>query len=169
MSVLKIKKLREEGVMPKYESDLASGMDVRAYACEMWDNNTKKLVAITETTDENGNKGWLIPTNTTVILKTGLAVACGRNEEVQARARSGYSLKSPMRLSNGIGTIDADFRGEIGIIMTNNGQYGDWFVPYGERVAQIVVCPVIRSTIIEVDELDDTERGAGAYGSTGTK
>ena len=168
MSILKVKKLREDVVMPKYESDLASGMDVRAYACEMWDNDLKTLIPVQLDTYKE-NTGWWIPANTTIILKTGLAVACGTEEEVQVRPRSGYSLKSPMRLSNSIGTIDADYRGEVGIIMTNNGQYGKWFIPYSERVAQLVICPVIRSTLIEVDELDDTERGAGAYGSTGTK
>lgn len=168
MKILKVKKLRENAVMPKYESDLASGMDVRAYDCEMWDNDLKVLVPLDLDTYGN-NSGWWIPANTTVILKTGLAVACGTDEEVQARPRSGYSLKSPMRLSNSIGTIDADYRGEVGIIMTNNGQYGKWFIPYGERVAQLVVCPIIRSKIVEVEELDDTNRGSGAFGSTGTK
>lgn len=165
---LKVKLLREEAVMPTYGSDLASGFDVRAYDCVMWNIQTKELESL-DFVDILGEKGWVIPANRTVIFKTGIAVACGEMEEVQARARSGYSLKTPMRISNGIGTIDADFRGELGIIMDNNGQYGDWFVPYKERVAQLVVCPVIRPVLTEVVELDDTNRGVNGYGSTGTK
>lgn len=161
----KIKILREGVSMPEYGSDLASGFDVRAYDCVMWDNNTKELVPLSQTVC-NGEIGWMIPPHTTVILKTGLAVACGKNEEVQARARSGYSLKSPMRISNGIGTIDADYRNEVGIIMDNNGQYGDWFIAKEERIAQLVVCPVTRPILSEVKTLDETSR-KGGYGSTG--
>lgn len=167
-NVIKIKKLREEAQLPTYGSALASGFDVRAYDCVMWDINKKDLVSV-KITELNGEKGWFINDNTTVIFKTGLAMACGDHEEVQARARSGFSLKTPMRISNGIGTIDEDFRGEVGIIMDNNGQYGRWFVPYAERIAQLVVCPVVRPNIIETDDLDNTQRGEGGYGSTGTK
>lgn len=165
---LKVKLLREEAVMPTYGSDLASGFDVRAYDCVMWDVAKNTLVPV-ELTEQNGEQGWVVPAHRTVIFKTGIAVACGEMEEVHARARSGYSLKTPMRISNGIGTIDADYRGECGIIMDNNGQYGDWFVPYKERVAQLVVCPITRPALQEVIELDDTNRGEGGYGSTGTK
>lgn len=168
-NVIKIKRLREEAQLPTYGSDLASGFDVRAYDCVKWDINKKDLVSIELSTNGNGEKGWFIDDNTTVIFKTGLAVVCGEFEETQARARSGYSLKTPMRISNGIGTIDEDFRGEVGIIMDNNGQYGRWFVPYAERVAQLVVCPVVRPSILEVEDLDDTQRGEGGFGSTGTK
>lgn len=165
---IKVKKLREDIELPTYGSELASGFDVRAYACQIWNNETKQLEDLQSTT--NGTEqGWLIPSNKTVIFKTGLAVACNDHEEVQARARSGFSLKTPMRISNGVGTIDEDYRGEVGIIMDNNGQYGDWFVPYAERIAQLVVCPVIRPTIFEVNDLDETDRGSGGYGSTGTK
>lgn len=165
---LKVKLLRKEVIAPTYGSDLASGFDVRAYDCIMWDNNTKELVPLSQTIC-NGEIGWEIPPYTTVILKTGLAVACGEDEEIQARARSGYSLKSPMRIANGVGTIDADYRGEVGIIMDNNGQYGNWFIPYKERVAQLVVCPVVRPALIKATDLDDTQRGEDGYGSTGTK
>lgn len=168
MNILKIKKLREDAIIPTYGTELASGFDVRAYDCEMWCHGTKSLEKV-ELKHYQGQKGWFIPVDRTVIFKTGFAMACGDHEEIQARARSGFSLKTPMRLSNGIGTIDEDFRGEIGIIMDNNGQYGEWFVPYNERIAQLVVCPIVRSSLELVDDLDDTVRGDGAYGSTGTK
>lgn len=165
---LRIKLLREEVQVPKYGSDLASGFDVRAYECVIWDRDLETLTTV-EMVEHKGEKGWWIPASSTVILKTGLAMACGDHEEIQARARSGYSLKTPMRIANGIGTIDEDYRGEIGIIMDNNGQYGKWFIPYAERVAQLVVCPVVRPGVCIVNSLEDTERGAGGYGSTGTK
>lgn len=168
-NVIKIKKIREGVQLPTYGSELASGFDVRAYDCVMWDINKNDLVSIQLSANSKGEKGWFIDDNTTVIFKTGLSMACGDHEEVQARARSGFSLKTPMRISNGIGTIDEDFRGEVGIIMDNNGQYGRWFVPYAERIAQLVVCPVVRPNIIETDDLDDTQRGEGGYGSTGSK
>lgn len=168
-NTIKIKRLREETQLPTYGSELASGFDVRAYDCVKWDDIKKDLVPIQLSTNGKGEKGWFIDDDTTVIFKTGLAMACGDHEEVQARARSGFSLKTPMRISNGIGTIDEDFRGEVGIIMDNNGQYGRWFVPYAERIAQLVVCPVTRPSILEVEDLDNTERGEGGYGSTGTK
>ena len=165
-STLKIKKLREGVQDVAYGSELASGFDVRAYACELYNIHTKETEPL-PLEDLNGKKGWFIEPNTTVLFKTGLAMACGENEEIQVRARSGFSLKSPMRVSNGIGTLDADYRGEVGIIMDNNGEYGLWFVPYEERVAQLVVCPVIRPTIKYVEDLDETDRGEGGFGSTG--
>lgn len=164
---LQIKRLRKETQLPKYETELASGFDVRAYACELWINGQLIEVPISKRFD-NGELAWIVPKNSTVIFKTGLAVACPKNTEVQARARSGYSLKTPMRISNGIGTIDEDYRGEVGIIMDNISDK-PFFVSYGERVAQLVVAPVIRVEIEDVQELDTTERGEGGYGSTGTK
>lgn len=165
---LKIKKLRDDAIVPSYGTELSSGFDVRGYECVIW-NNTMQSLDTLEAINTPYGKGWMIPSNKTVILKTGFAMACGELQEIQCRARSGYSLKSPMRLSNGIGTIDEDFRGEIGVIMDNNGQYGEWFIPYGERIAQLVVCPIYRPNLIEVDDLDVTIRGEGGYGSTGSK
>lgn len=165
---LQVKRLREGAQMPKYGSELASGFDVRAYDCEIWNKETKSSEPV-PVIEKDGEKGWLIPAYRTVIFKIGFAMACGESEEIQGRARSGYSYKSPMRVANGIGTIDEDYRGEIGIIMDNIGLYGDWFVPYAERVAQLVVCEIKRKELELVNDLDATERGEGGYGSTGTK
>lgn len=162
-SVLKVKVLRENVKMPKRGSDLASGLDVRAYSCY---NPVEKKDIKLESID--GQYGWTIKPNETLIFKTGLVMACGEDEEIQVRPRSGMSCKTKLRIANAPGTIDADYRGEIGIIIDNIGTT-EAFVPYEERIAQIVVCPVIRPEIVEVEELDDTDRGANGYGSTGTK
>ena len=162
-SVLKVKVLRENVKMPKRGSELASGFDVRAYSCY---NPVEKKDIKLESVD--GQYGWTIKPNETLIFKTGLVMACGEDEEIQVRPRSGISCKTKLRVANAPGTIDADYRGEIGIIIDNIGTT-EAFVPYEERIAQIVVCPVIRPEIVEVEELDDTDRGANGYGSTGTK
>lgn len=162
-SVLKVKVLRENVKMPKRGSELASGFDVRAYSCY---NPVEKKDIKLESVD--GQYGWTIKPNETLIFKTGLVMACGEDEEIQVRPRSGISCKTKLRVANTPGTIDADYRGEIGIIIDNIGTT-EAFVPYEERIAQIVVCPVIRPEIVEVEELDDTDRGANGYGSTGTK
>ena len=162
-SVLKVKVLRENAKMPKRGSALASGLDVRAYSCY---NPVEKKDIKLESVD--GQYGWTIKPNETLIFKTGLVMACGEDEEIQVRPRSGISCKTKLRVANTPGTIDADYRGEIGIIIDNIGTT-EAFVPYEERIAQIVVCPVIRPEIVEVEELDDTDRGANGYGSTGTK
>ena len=162
-SVLKVKVLRENVKMPKRGSELASGFDVRAYSCY---NPVEKKDIKLESVD--GQYGWTIKPNETLIFKTGLVMACGEDEEIQVRPRSGMSCKTKLRVANAPGTIDADYRGEIGIIIDNIGTT-EAFVPYEERIAQIVVCPVIRPEIVEVEELDDTDRGANGYGSTGTK
>ena len=162
-SVLKVKVLRENVKMPKRGSELASGFDVRAYNCF---NPVEKKDIKLESVD--GQYGWTIKPNETLIFKTGLVMACGEDEEIQVRPRSGISCKTKLRVANTPGTIDADYRGEIGIIIDNIGTT-EAFVPYEERIAQIVVCPVIRPEIVEVEELDDTDRGANGYGSTGTK
>ena len=162
-SVLKVKVLRENVKMPKRGSELASGFDVRAYSCY---NPVEKKDIKLESID--GQYGWTIKPNETLIFKTGLVMACGEDEEIQVRPRSGISCKTKLRVANTPGTIDADYRGEIGIIIDNIGTT-EAFVPYEERIAQIVVCPVIRPEIVEVEELDDTDRGANGYGSTGTK
>ena len=162
-SVLKVKVLRENVKMPKRGSELASGFDVRAYNCF---NPVEKKDIKLESVD--GQYGWTIKPNETLIFKTGLVMACGEDEEIQVRPRSGISCKTKLRIANTPGTIDADYRGEIGIIIDNIGTT-EAFVPYEERIAQIVVCPVIRPEIVKVEDLDNTNRGANGYGSTGTK
>ena len=151
---LKVKKLRPDAVVPKYGTEGASGFD---------------FVAVEDT---------LILTGQTELVKTGLAMAIDQGYELQVRPRSGMSLKTPLRVSNAPGTVDSDFRGEICVIMTNtsrpfqkdDGTYdsGAYLIKKGDRIAQGVICPIVQVEFDEVDDLDDTVRGLGAFGSTGT-
>ncbi|MDN6713576.1 dUTP diphosphatase [Acetobacter fabarum] len=101
------------------------------------------------------------------LVPTGLSIALPAGYELQVRPRSGLALKHGIVLPNAPGTIDEDYRGEIGVIVMNAGQEA-FVVEPGMRIAQAVIAPVIRATWIECDNLDETERGAGGFGSTGT-
>ena len=103
-----------------------------------------------------------------VLIPTGIAIALPEGYEAQIRPRSGLALNHGIALPNAPGTIDADYRGEIGIIMINAGSE-PFTVERGMRIAQMVVGPVTRVTWQEVDALPETERGAGGFGSTGVK
>ncbi len=101
------------------------------------------------------------------LIPTGLAIALPSGYEAQIRPRSGLALKNGISLVNSPGTIDADYRGEVGVIVINHGDQ-DFTVSRGMRIAQMVVAPVIQAAWDEVDELPETTRGAGGFGSTGT-
>ncbi|QYK54609.1 MAG: dUTP diphosphatase [Fimbriimonadaceae bacterium] len=133
-----------EGVAPSYASEEAAGMDLRS---------TEEII--------------LKPLERT-LAKTGLRMAIPKGFEGQIRPRSGLALKRGISMVNSPGTIDSDYRGEIGVILIN---LSDSVVQLekGERIAQMVICPVARATVKIVDLLDETERGEGGFGSTGTK
>jgi dUTP pyrophosphatase len=100
------------------------------------------------------------------LVPTGIAVAIPAGFEGQVRMRSGLALKKGLSLLNGPGTIDSDYRGEIGVILANLG--GEPVtIERGERIAQLVIAPVAQAEIVEASELSDTARGAGGFGSTG--
>ena len=101
------------------------------------------------------------------LIPTGLACALPSGYEMQIRPRSGLALKNGISLVNAPGTIDADYRGEIGIIVMNNSDE-DFIITRGMRIAQAVLAPVYQIVWNEVDSLDTTERGSGGFGSTGT-
>lgn len=100
------------------------------------------------------------------LVGTGIAIALPDGYEAQVRPRSGLALKHGITMLNTPGTIDADYRGEIGVIVVNHGS-DPFVIKSGERVAQLVVAPVARAECIEVDELDETQRGSGGFGHTG--
>jgi dUTP pyrophosphatase len=107
-----------------------------------------------------------IPPGDRRLVPTGLAIALPPDHEGQVRPRSGLALKHGITVLNAPGTIDEDFRGELGVVLVNHGPE-PFTVERGMRIAQLVVCPVTRVEVSLVEELDDTERGAGGYGSTG--
>lgn len=131
--------------LPAYETADAAGMDLQA--------------AIAEDVEIAPGARSLIP--------TGLAIALPPSYEAQIRPRSGLALRHGISLVNSPGTIDADYRGEIGVIVINHGDEV-FTVTRGMRIAQMVVAPVTQAVWNEVSELPATERGAGGFGSTGT-
>ena len=116
------------------------------------------LAAVTE--------GVVLAPGARTLIPTGLAIALPDGYEAQVRPRSGLALKNGITLLNTPGTIDADYRGEIGIILTNLGQE-DFTVERGMRIAQMLIAPVTRLTWNAVSSLDKSERGSGGFGSTG--
>tara|TARA_B100000459_G_C8459875_1_gene149518 strand:+ start:116 stop:556 length:441 start_codon:yes stop_codon:yes gene_type:complete len=146
MTKILIKRLSKEVSLPKYETSGSSGMDLAANI------------------DANIN----IDPGKTAIIPTGLALSIPKGFEVQIRPRSGLAAKQKISVLNTPGTIDADYRGEIKIILINLGQE-TFKVEKGLRIAQMVVCPVVQAQLKEVDDLNETERGKGGFGSTGTK
>ncbi len=145
---LEIKKLDPEAdrdiELPRYHSELASGMDIRAAVRD-------------EITIEPG---------AIVMVPTGLAVAIPPGFEIQVRPRSGLAIKHGVTVVNAPGTIDADYRGEIRVGLVNLG-HDPYVIHRGERVAQLVVAPVVRADLLEVEELVETARNDGGFGHTG--
>ena len=102
------------------------------------------------------------------LVPTGLSIALPDGYEAQVRPRSGLALKNGITVANAPGTIDADYRGEVGVILINLGQE-PFTIERGMRIAQMVIAPYTRATFLEVAELPSSERGAGGFGSTGTR
>ena len=146
MTKILIKKLSSNIPLPKYETDGSSGMDLTANI----ENNVE------------------IEPGKSAIIPTGLAVCIPQNFEIQIRPRSGLAAKNQISVLNTPGTIDADYRGEIKVILVNLGEKV-FIIENGLRIAQMVLCPVIKATLKEVDTLEDTKRGSGGFGSTGVK
>ena len=141
---IEIKKTRPKAILPRYSSDLAAGADL--YACLE-------------------NEVRILP-GETALIPTGIAAAVPAGYGGFVFARSGLSVKMGLAPANKVGVIDADYRGEILVALYNqSGQVRT--VKGGERIAQLVILPVSTAKFIEVDELPDTARGAGGFGSTG--
>jgi len=134
----------KEVPLPRYMSAGAAGMDLYA--------------AVEETVVLNPGDIKLVP--------TGLIISLPEGYEAQIRPRSGLALKHGITMVNSPGTIDADYRGQIGLIMTNLGPE-PFEINKGDRVAQMVINRVVRAVLAEVDEMDDTTRDDGGFGSTG--
>lgn len=139
---IRVKKLVPWAKIPAYMSADAAGMDV----CAAWDVK--------------------VPAGTRSVIHTGLAFELPPGWELQVRPRSGLAAKQGVTILNAPGTLDADYRGELCVILVNHGD-GTFWANQGDRVAQLVLAPVYKLPIEEVEELGQTDRGAGGFGSTG--
>ena len=144
MAKVLIKKLDPNVVLPAYKTNGASGMDLMAFI----------------------DKPIKIAPNSSYLVPTGLSMAFSKDYEVQIRPRSGLAAKNNITVLNTPGTIDSDYRGEIKIILFNHGKE-DFLINNKDRVAQMVLTPVVKMKLEETDNLPDTLRGEGGFGSTG--
>ena len=139
-----IKKLSPEVQLPSYKTSGASGMDLMAFI--------KSSVTVKPKTSS------LVP--------TGLSIAFSENYEIQIRPRSGLAAKNNISVLNTPGTIDSDYRGEIKVIVYNHGN-NDFLINNGDRIAQMILTPVVKMELEETNDLPVTMRGEGGFGSTG--
>ena len=143
---LKIKKLENFVSMPEYKTDGASAMDL--------------VAAI--------NEDVVIPSGEIRMIPTGVALELPHNTEAQVRSRSGLAIKKGIAVVNGIGTIDEDYRGEVCVGLINHSKV-DFTVQRGDRIAQMAIMEVLKPQIVVADELSDTDRASGGFGSTGVR
>ena len=139
-----IKRLDSTVKLPQYKTDGASGMDLRAFI----------------------NAPINVKSRTSSLITTGLSVAFSQDYEIQIRPRSGLAVKNNISILNTPGTIDSDYRGEIKVIIYNHGNE-DFVIKNGDRIAQIVLVPVVKMEFEETNDLPETIRGEGGFGSTG--
>ena len=139
---LKFKRIHPDAVLPAYAHPSDAGMDIRSVA------------------------DVTVPARGRALVPTGLVVLLPPPYEAQVRPRSGLALKHGITVLNTPGTIDSGYRGEIGVILFNSSDV-DFQIKKGDRVAQVVIAPVTQPVIEEAQEIDETDRGAGGFGSTG--
>jgi len=149
MSVNLIVKRLDHGIdlpLPSYATADAAGMDLRAALAEP----------------------IILRPGERILIPTGLVVEIPRGYEGQVRPRSGLALKHGISMVNTPGTVDSDYRGELKVIMINHG-HNDFVINHGERIAQLVIAPVVQATIVEAEHVSESGRGDGGFGSTGVK
>ncbi len=139
-----IKKLHPAVKLPIYKTDGASGMDLMAFI----------------------KKTLIIKPKTSSLVPTGLSVAFEKNYEIQIRPRSGLAIKNNISVLNAPGTIDSDYRGEIKVIIFNHGD-NEFIINNEDRIAQMVLTPIVKMNLEETNNLPETIRGKGGFGSTG--
>ena len=144
MAKILVKKLDPSIELPAYKTEGASGMDLMAFIKEP----------------------IILKSQNSCLVPTGIAVAFSNEFEIQIRPRSGLAAKNNISVLNTPGTIDSDYRGELKIILYNHGA-DDFFVNNGDRIAQMVLMPVLKASFEEVENLPNTIRGTGGFGSTG--
>ena len=144
MTEILIKRLSKKIPLPKYETEGSSGMDLTA----------------------NIENSLIITPGKTMVIPTGIALSIPKNFEIQIRPRSGLAAKNQISVLNTPGTIDSDYRGEIKVLLFNFGNK-NFNIYNGLRIAQMVISPIVKAEIEEVDDLKQTSRGSGGFGSTG--
>jgi len=144
MPQILIKRLFKDVAIPKYETSGSSGLDLEAYI----------------------NNEIILKPGQRTLVPTGIAVAIPDDLEIQIRPRSGLAFKQGISVLNTPGTIDSDYRGEIKVILINLGQE-NFTIKKFQRIAQMIICPIIKVTLLETEELPLTIRGKGGFGSTG--
>ncbi len=141
---LKVKKLHPDAQLPEYATDGSGCFDIRTI-----------------------EQGAVLPDRDRT-FRTGLAVEIPEGHVMLIFSRSGHGFKNDTRLSNCVGVIDSDYRGQIQVKLRCDSEYGGILVDAGDRIAQAIILPFPRVSFVEVDELSDTERGTGGFGSTGS-
>ena len=141
---IEVQKLHPKAILPQYMTTHAAGMDLCAALDEV----------------------VILKPGERIIIPTGIAIAIPDGFEGQVRPRSGLAIRQGITMLNSPGTIDADYRGEIGVIAINHGSEAATFI-HGDRIAQLIIAPVVRVGLQIVDELSETDRGAGGFGHTG--
>lgn len=139
-----IKKLFKDVNLPKYETNGSSGLDLEAYI----------------------DSDIVLAPGERKLVPTGISVAMPNNMEIQIRPRSGLAFKNGISVVNTPGTIDSDYRGEIKVLLINLGKE-DFAIKKFQRIAQMVICPIIKAKLKETEDLPETVRGDGGFGSTG--
>ena len=139
---LRFKRIHPDAVLPAYAHPSDAGMDLKSVA------------------------DVVIPRGGRALVQTGLVVLLPPGYEAQVRPRSGLALKHGVTVLNSPGTVDSGYRGEIGVILANFGA-ADFAVKKGDKIAQLVIAPVTQPQVEETDVVDETDRGAGGFGSTG--
>ena len=139
-----VKKLDSNVKLPVYKTSGASGMDLMAFIKESINIKSK----------------------TSALIPTGISVAFSKDYEIQIRPRSGLAVKNNISVLNTPGTIDSDYRGEIKVIIYNHGS-NDFTINNGDRIAQMILAPVVKMNLEETKDLPETIRGQGGFGSTG--
>jgi dUTP pyrophosphatase len=137
-------RLRPEAIVPRYQTSGAAGLDL--HACL--------------------DQPMTIGAGAVAAVPTGLAMAIPPGFEGQVRPRSGLAAKHAVTVANAPGTVDSDYRGPVMVLLVNLGREA-FTIGHGERIAQLVIAPVVQAELEVVDKLDDTERGSGGFGSTG--
>ena len=141
---MKIRFISKSGRVPQYATAGSAGFDISAYLQEP----------------------FLLKAGQRALIPTGLFMELPPGYEAQVRARSGLAIKNGIGLVNGIGTIDSDYRGEVKVALINLGEE-PFTVNNGDRIAQMVVCSYVRAETVPAEEISETDRGSGGFGSTG--